>query len=134
MGVPTEKFLPLAWAFRARWRHDGPTDTSDAGKPTLVASMCRILQRRGLWVGPFKLQNRAPSLEVTADGREIGRSGRMGVGGQLDGDSAVHPDSREKVMAVACPRSVEWNSVRFWQFVASITGRCAVKPRSAGKS
>ncbi|MDI6746365.1 MAG: hypothetical protein QMD17_04400, partial [Rhodocyclaceae bacterium] len=33
--------------------------TSDAGKSTLVAALCRILHRRGVRVAPFKPQNMA---------------------------------------------------------------------------
>jgi adenosylcobyric acid synthase len=48
--------------------------TSDAGKTTLVAALCRILQRRGVNVAPFKPQNMALNSAVTADGGEIGRA------------------------------------------------------------
>lgn len=48
--------------------------TSDAGKSTLVAAMCRILQRRGVRVAPFKPQNMALNSAVTTDGGEIGRA------------------------------------------------------------
>ncbi|WP_306603084.1 cobyric acid synthase [Azonexus sp.] len=48
--------------------------TSDAGKTTLVAALCRILQRRGVKVAPFKPQNMALNSAVTVDGGEIGRA------------------------------------------------------------
>ncbi|MDH4189265.1 MAG: cobyric acid synthase [Betaproteobacteria bacterium] len=48
--------------------------SSDAGKTTLVAGLCRILKRRGLRVAPFKPQNMALNSAVTADGGEIGRA------------------------------------------------------------
>ena len=48
--------------------------TSDAGKSTLVAAMCRILQRRDMRVAPFKPQNMALNSAVTEDGGEIGRA------------------------------------------------------------
>lgn len=48
--------------------------TSDAGKSTLVAAMCRILRRRGIRVAPFKPQNMALNSAVTEDGGEIGRA------------------------------------------------------------
>ncbi len=48
--------------------------TSDAGKSTVVAGLCRALRRRGLGVAPFKPQNMALNSAVTADGGEIGRA------------------------------------------------------------
>jgi len=48
--------------------------TSDAGKTTLVAGLCRVLKRRGMQVAPFKPQNMALNSAVTADGGEIGRA------------------------------------------------------------
>ncbi|MFA6311854.1 MAG: cobyric acid synthase [Sterolibacterium sp.] len=48
--------------------------TSDAGKTTLVAGLCRVLCRRGVRVAPFKPQNMALNSAVTADGGEIGRA------------------------------------------------------------
>jgi adenosylcobyric acid synthase len=48
--------------------------TSDAGKTTLVAALCRLLARQGVKVVPFKPQNMALNSAVTSDGGEIGRA------------------------------------------------------------
>ncbi len=48
--------------------------TSDAGKSTLVAALCRVFRRKGLRVVPFKPQNMALNSAVTPDGGEIGRA------------------------------------------------------------
>ena len=48
--------------------------TSDAGKSTVVAGLCRWLARQGVSVAPFKPQNMALNSAVTEDGGEIGRS------------------------------------------------------------
>ena len=48
--------------------------TSDAGKSTVVAALCRLLHRQGVRVVPFKPQNMALNSAVTIDGGEIGRA------------------------------------------------------------
>ncbi|HEV8079020.1 MAG TPA: cobyric acid synthase, partial [Marinobacter sp.] len=53
--------------------------TSDAGKTTVVAALCRWLARQGVSVAPFKPQNMALNSAVTIDGGEIGRSTALQV-------------------------------------------------------
>ena len=48
--------------------------TSDAGKSTLVAGLCRVLRRRSVRVAPFKPQNMALNSAVGVDGGELGRA------------------------------------------------------------
>ena len=48
--------------------------SSDAGKSTLVAGLCRVLRRRGSRVAPFKPQNMALNSAVGIDGGELGRA------------------------------------------------------------
>ena len=45
--------------------------TSDAGKSISVIALCRILQRRGYLVAPFKSQNMSLNSKVTRQGSEI---------------------------------------------------------------
>ncbi len=45
--------------------------TSDAGKSITVTALCRILQRKGMLIAPFKSQNMSLNSNVTRKGSEI---------------------------------------------------------------
>jgi adenosylcobyric acid synthase len=48
--------------------------SSDSGKTTIVAGLCRLFANRGLKVTPFKSQNMALNSYVTENGEEIARA------------------------------------------------------------
>ncbi|WP_141997103.1 cobyric acid synthase [Amycolatopsis cihanbeyliensis] len=66
--------------------------TSDAGKSTVTAGLCRWLARRGVRVAPFKSQNMSNNSMVCADGAEIGRAQWLqAVAAGVEPESAMNP-------------------------------------------
>ncbi|SFO85462.1 adenosylcobyric acid synthase [Amycolatopsis arida] len=66
--------------------------TSDAGKSTVTAGLCRWLARRGVKVAPFKAQNMSNNSMVCADGAEIGRAQWLqAVAAGAEPESAMNP-------------------------------------------
>ncbi|WP_291995020.1 cobyric acid synthase [Candidatus Accumulibacter sp. ACC003] len=78
--------------------------TSDAGKTTLVAALCRILKRRGVRVAPFKPQNMALNSAVTIDGGEIGRAQALQA---LAAGVAAHSDFNPVLLKPATDRRAQ---------------------------
>ncbi len=70
MKKPTEQHIKLAACKTLMVQGT----TSDAGKTTLVAALCRVLARQHKKVAPFKPQNMALNSAVTPCGGEIGRA------------------------------------------------------------
>ena|SRR5690554_4065867 len=79
--------------------------TSDAGKSTVVAALCRALARRGVSVAPFKPQNMALNSAVTVDGGEIGRSTALQAGVEPHSDMnpvLLKPQSDRGAQVILC--------------------------------
>lgn len=87
--------------------------TSDAGKTTLVAALCRVLKRRGVRVAPFKPQNMALNSAVTADGGEIGRAQALqaqaaGVAPRIDFNPVLlKPTTDRRAQVIVHGRAVD---------------------------
>lgn len=66
--------------------------TSNAGKTTVVAGLCRVLARQGVRVAPFKAQNMALNSVVTSSGHEIGRAqGFQAFAAGIEPEPAMNP-------------------------------------------
>jgi len=92
--------------------------TSDAGKTTLVAALCRILKRRGVNVAPFKPQNMALNSAVTADGGEIGRAQALqalaaGLAPRIDFNPVLlKPSSDQRAQVIIHGKAVDTLNAR----------------------
>ncbi|PXY27178.1 cobyric acid synthase [Prauserella muralis] len=101
--------------------------TSDAGKSTVAAGLCRWLARRGVRVAPFKAQNMSNNSMVCPDGAEIGRAQWLqAVAAGAVPESAMNPvllkpggDRRSHVVLHGEP----WGELRAGEWA---TGRAAL--------
>ncbi len=90
--------------------------TSDAGKTTVVAALCRWLARQGVSVAPFKPQNMALNSAVTVDGGEIGRSTALhALACGLAPHSDMNPVLLKTAQRLRRASDFAWTSV--WQHV-----------------
>jgi len=91
---------------------------SDVGKSTLVAGLCRIAQRRGISVAPFKPQNMSNNAAACADGGEIGRAQALqaracGLEAQTDFNPVLlKPQSDQTAQVVVHGKALNTTSAR----------------------
>ncbi len=96
--------------------------TSDAGKSTLTAGICRWLARQGVSVTPFKAQNMSNNSMVTPDGAEIGRAQAMqAAAAGIPPEAAMNPvliksgsDNRSQLVVLGRPVG-DAEAFHYWQ-------------------
>jgi adenosylcobyric acid synthase len=94
--------------------------TSDAGKSTLVAGLCRVLRRRGVRVAPFKPQNMALNSAVGIDGGELGRAQALqaqaaGIAATVDLNPVLlKPSTDQRCQVIIHGRALE--EMGAWQY------------------
>jgi adenosylcobyric acid synthase len=89
--------------------------TSDAGKSTVVAGLCRLLAREGVSVAPFKGQNMSLNSVATTEGAEIGRAQWLqAVAAGAEPEAAMNPvllkptsERSSQVIVMGRPRQTE---------------------------
>jgi cobyric acid synthase CobQ len=112
---------------------------SHVGKSVLTAALCRIFQRRGHRVAPFKAQNMSNNSFVTPDGKEIGRAQAVQAAAcrlppRADFNPVLIKPSGDRTaqvvvngMVAGCLSAREFGQVRrmYWEAVAEAFHRVA---------